>query len=78
MAQYGLDNFIFEVLEDTTDLRNREQHWIEQLKPSYNNNWAKGWNTKQYKEAHKETHRQQHVSCKRGKERMWRAYGKRW
>lgn len=57
MSQYGKNNFIFEVLEETTDLRNREQYWIEQLKPSYNNNWAKGWNTEQYKKAHKEAHR---------------------
>ena len=57
MSQYGLDNFIFEVLEETTDLHNREQYYIEQLKPVYNNNWAKGWNTEQYKEDHKEAHR---------------------
>ena len=53
MSQYGLDNFIFEVLEETTDLHNREQYWIEQLKPSYNNYRAKGWNTERYKEAHR-------------------------
>ena len=50
MAQYSLDNFTFEVLEETADLRNREQYWIEQLKPSYNNLWAKGRNIKRRKE----------------------------
>ena len=50
MASYGLNNFTFEVLEETTDLHNREQYYIEQLKPSYNNYRAKGWNTERYKE----------------------------
>ena len=50
MANYGLDNFTFEIIEETADLRNREQYWIEQLKPSYNNFWAKGWNTERCKE----------------------------
>ena len=50
MAQYGRDNFTIEVIEETTDLHNREQYYIEQLKPSYNNNWAKGQDTKRYKE----------------------------
>ena len=53
MAQYGLDNFTFEVLEETVDLHNREQYWIEQLKPSYNSKRAKGWNTERYKEVHR-------------------------
>ena len=53
MASYGLDNFKFEVLEETADLHNREQYWIEQLKPSYNSKRAKGWNTERYKEVHR-------------------------
>lgn len=48
MSQYGLDNFIFEVLEKTDDLKEREQYWIEHLKPSYNNYWAKGWNIERH------------------------------
>ena len=50
MANYGLDNFTFEIIEKTNNLREREQYWIEQLNPSYNNYWAKGWNTKRCKE----------------------------
>ena len=42
MAQYGRDNFTIEVIEETDNLREREQYYIEQLKPSYNNNWAQG------------------------------------
>ena len=53
MAQYGLGNFIFEVLEETADIREREQYWIEHLKPAYNNRHAKGLNTERCKEAHK-------------------------
>lgn len=53
MASYGLDNFTFEIIEETVDLHNREQYYIEQLKPSYNSKWAKGWNTERYKEIHR-------------------------
>lgn len=45
MAQYGLDSFIFEVIEETTMLKEREQYWISYLHPSYNNNRAMGWNS---------------------------------
>lgn len=50
MSQYGLNNFTFEVLEETADFREREQYWIEQLKPNYNNNWAQGQDVERYKE----------------------------
>ena len=59
MASYGLDNFTFEIIEKTDNLREREQYYIEQLKPSYNNNWAKGLDidsrrlyTRKYHKAH--------------------------
>ena len=50
---YGLDNFTFEILEETADVKKREQYWIKQLNPSYNSNRAKGWDIERYKEAHK-------------------------
>ena len=50
MAQYGLGNFIFEVLEETSSLREREQYWIDKFKPSYNSRYARGCNTERYKE----------------------------
>ena len=53
MAQYGRDNFIFEVLEETTDLHNREQYYIEQLKPAYNDRHADGYNIERYKETNR-------------------------
>ena len=51
--KYGLNNFTFEILEETADLHNREQYWIEQLNPSYNDKRAKGWNTERYKETNR-------------------------
>ena len=61
MAQYGLGNFIFEVLEETDNLKEREQYWIKQLKPSYNNNRAQGWDTDRYKEWN-EIHRDERLA----------------
>ena len=51
--KYGLNNFTFEVIEETADLKKREQYWIEQLKPSYNNIYAKGRNTERRKESNR-------------------------
>ena len=48
------DSFTFDIIEETDNLREREQYYIEQLKPSYNNYRAKGWNTKRYKETSKQ------------------------
>ena len=50
MASYGLDNFTFEIIEKTDNLKEREQYYIEQLKPSYNNNRAKGLDIERSKE----------------------------
>lgn len=41
MQKYGLDNFLFEILEETNNIKEREQYWIGQLQPSYNNRRAK-------------------------------------
>ena len=51
MASYGKDKFIFEVIEETADLKEREQYWIEYLKPAYNDRHAKGLNTERRKES---------------------------
>lgn len=50
MTQYGLDNFTFEIIEETADLREKEQYWIDLLKPSYNNVRAKGIDIERKKE----------------------------
>ena len=51
MAQYGRDNFIFEILEETDNLKEREQYWIKQLSPTYNDRHADGYNTERRKES---------------------------
>ena len=58
MAQYGRDNFTIEVIEETDNLKEREQYYIECLKPSYNNYRAKGWDIERSKETHKRNHKE--------------------
>ena len=50
MAQYGRDNFTIDVIEETADLKEREQYWVDQLKPSYNVRRANGQDTERYKQ----------------------------
>lgn len=50
MAQYGLNNFKFEILEETAEFKDREQYWIDQLRPSYNRQRANGQDIERYKE----------------------------
>ena len=72
MAQYGRENFIFEVIEKTNDLRIREQNFIEQFKPVYNSVRATGLDTERIKDTKKrcdkayyQTHRDEHLAkCK--------------
>ena len=58
MAQYGHDNFTIEVIEETDNLREREQYYIDQLKPSYNNNRAKGLDKDSIRQYYKEYHKE--------------------
>ena len=51
--EYGLESFLFKVIEETDNLCEREQYWIRLLKPSYNSNNAKGLDTERYKEYQK-------------------------
>ena len=51
--KYGLNNFTFDIIEETTDLHNREQYYIEQLNPSYNNNRAQGLDIERRKQTSK-------------------------
>ena len=60
MASYGLDNFTFEIIEKTDNLKEREQYYIEQLKPSYNNRYASGWNTERCKETYRRCNKEWH------------------
>ena len=55
MQKYGVDKFVFEILEvvEIDSLKEKEQKFIETLKPTYNSNRAKGWNIERLKEAQK-------------------------
>lgn len=52
--KYGLVNFSFEIVEETTNLHEREQYFIDLLKPTYNSNRANGWDFERYKKRQKE------------------------
>ena len=76
MASYGLDNFTFEVLEETADIKECEQYWIEKLNPSYNNRYAKGWNTERRKESHKRCSKEYHKAHRNERLTKMKAYSK--
>ena len=44
MRKYGIENFVFEVIEEAEEsfLKEKEQQFIEMLKPTYNSNRANG------------------------------------
>ena len=56
MQKYGLDKFVFEVLAEVEagSLKEKEQKFIETLKPTYNNYRANGFDIERYKETKKE------------------------
>ena len=56
MRKYGTDKFIFEVLEEVeiASLKEKEQEFIETLKPTYNQMNAKGWNIERRNKYNKE------------------------
>lgn len=60
MAQYGRDNFTIDVIEETNNLREREQYWIEYLKPVYNDRHADGYNIERKKESLRRGSRKYH------------------
>ena len=56
MMKYGLNKFELQILAEVEaeQLKEKEQEFIETLKPTYNNYNAKGWNIERKKEYHKE------------------------
>lgn len=52
--KYKLYNFTFEIVEETCHLKEREQYFIDLLKPNYNNYRANGLNIERRKEYNKE------------------------
>ena len=59
MQKYGVDKFEFEILAEVEEdsLKEKEQQFIETLKPTYNNINAKGLDIERKKEYYKEYHK---------------------
>ena len=74
MAQYGLNNFIFEIIEKTNNLREREQYWIEQLHPTYNSNRAKGLDEEKVKENAKEYYKSHEEKVKENAKEYYKGH----
>ena len=55
IRKYGVDNFDFQILAEVEEsfLKEKEQYFIETLKPTYNNRNANGWDIERYKEYQK-------------------------
>ena len=60
MKKYGVDKFDFEILAEVEpeQLKEKEQQFIENLKPTYNVRNANGWDFERQKEYMKEYHNQ--------------------
>ena len=54
MVKYGYENFMIEVIEETTNLHEREQYWMDKLKPAYNMRRAYEPNVEEYNRKCKE------------------------
>ena len=56
MQKYSIEKFELKILAvvEPDKLKETEQHFIEELKPTYNNRNAKGWNIERCKESQKE------------------------
>ena len=52
MQKYGIDKFEFQILAEVEaeQLKEKEQQFIEKLKPTYNSNRANGFDFERYKE----------------------------
>lgn len=66
MKKYGTDKFDFQLLEEVEieHLKETEQKFIKMMKPTYNNNNAKGLDVKRCKEYRKEYSKEYHKSDK--------------
>ena len=71
MQRYGVDKFVFEILEvvEECSLKEKEQYFIETLKPTYNNYNANGLDIERYKEYNKEYQKEYQKSDKGKKSR---------
>ena len=69
MQKYGVDKFELQILEvvETEKLKEKEQQFIETLKPTYNRCNAKGLNIERRKETHKKAQKKYEKTDKRKK-----------
>ena len=71
MQNYGVDKFVFEVLKvvEPEELKEKEQQFIELLKPTYNRCNAKGLNVERKKKTKKEYNKEYYsqLCCYNGK-----------
>ena len=63
MRKYGVDKFVFELLAEVEEsfLKEKEQYFIETLKPTYNDYRAKGLDIERYKEYQKSDKRKKYM-----------------
>ena len=78
MQKYGMDNFIIDIIEETFNLKEREQYYIDQLKPIYNNYRANGLDIERYKESCKRSSKAWYESHKDDNRYKRSAYYKEW
>lgn len=57
MQKYGVEKFEFQVIAEVEidKLKEKEQWFIEKLKPTYNDRNAKGWDIERRKESHRKS-----------------------
>ena len=73
MQKYGVEKFDFQVIAEVEagSLKEKEQYFIELLKPAYNDRNANGWDIERYKETQKE-----YLKSDKGKEAKKKAQKK--
>ena len=73
MQKYGVDKFEMQIIAEVEEsfLKEKEQQFIETLKPSYNSNRANGWDIERRKEAQKE-----YKKTEKGKKSQRKAHNK--
>ena len=71
MQKYGVENFVFEIIAEieVDSLKEKEQWFIETLKPTYNDRNANGWDIERYKESRRKANRKYEKSNKGKKSR---------
>ena len=77
MKKYGVDKFVFEILEEVEpeQLKEKEQQFIEKLKPTYNRCRANGLDIERHKEYQKE-YQKEYNKTEKGKKYHKKAQNK--